>query len=113
MYYVCRHYNTAGLRRPSSRLVRGAPNAFRDASSRRRQPAVGRHGGTVDSLPVSPPAYAGGSKAAAARPFDPDTGLQNNLNRWYDASVGRWLSEAPIGFAAGDENLYRDLLHFY
>ncbi|GAB6188242.1 hypothetical protein JCM17478_37440 [Thermopirellula anaerolimosa] len=27
-----------------------------------------------------------------ARPFDPDTGLQNNLNRWYDPSVGRWLS---------------------
>ncbi len=41
------------------------------------------------------------------RPFDSDTQLQNNLNRWYDASVGRWLSEDPIGFAAGDENLYR------
>jgi len=42
-----------------------------------------------------------------ARPFDPDTGLQNNLNRWYDPSVGRWLSEDPIGFAAGDANVYR------
>jgi len=42
-----------------------------------------------------------------ARPFDQDTQLQNNLNRWYDASVGRWLSEDPIGFAAGDGNLYR------
>ena len=42
-----------------------------------------------------------------ARPFDPDTQLQNNLNRWYDARVGRWLSEDPIGFAAGDGNLYR------
>ncbi len=42
-----------------------------------------------------------------ARPFDADTGLQNNLNRWYDAAVGRWLSEDPIGFAAGDGNLYR------
>jgi len=42
-----------------------------------------------------------------ARPFDPDTGLQNNLNRWYDATVGRWLSEDPIGFAGGDGNLYR------
>jgi RHS repeat-associated protein len=39
--------------------------------------------------------------------FDDDTGLQNNLNRWYDASVGRWISEDPIGFAAGDVNLYR------
>ena len=24
-----------------------------------------------------------------ARPFDADTALQNNLNRWYDAKVGR------------------------
>jgi RHS repeat-associated protein len=39
--------------------------------------------------------------------FDKTTGLQNNLNRWYDASVGRWLSEDPIGFTAGDVNLYR------
>ena len=36
--------------------------------------------------------------------FDRATGLQNNLNRWYDPSVGTWLSEDP---AAADENLYR------
>jgi len=42
-----------------------------------------------------------------ARPFDADTGLQNNLNRWYDAVVGRWVSEDPIGFGGGDGNLYR------
>ena len=42
-----------------------------------------------------------------ARPFDTDTGLQNNLNRWYDSRVGRWLSEDPIGFNGGDGNLYR------
>jgi len=41
------------------------------------------------------------------RPFDSDSHLQNNLNRWYDARVGRWLSEDPVGFDAGDENLYR------
>jgi RHS repeat-associated protein len=40
------------------------------------------------------------------RPFDAATQLQNNLNRWYDASVGRWLTEDPIGFGAGDPNLY-------
>jgi RHS repeat-associated protein len=32
-----------------------------------------------------------------ARPLDMNTGLQNNLNRWYDAEVGKWLSEDPIG----------------
>ena len=42
-----------------------------------------------------------------ARPFDSDSQLQNNLNRWYDPAVGRWLSEDPIGFAGGDGNLYR------
>ena len=42
-----------------------------------------------------------------ARPMDVATGLQNNLNRWYDAAVGRWLSEDPIGFWGGDVNLYR------
>ncbi len=41
------------------------------------------------------------------RQFDDATGLQNNLNRWYDAKVGRWISEDPISFAAGDANLYR------
>jgi len=41
------------------------------------------------------------------RPFDSQTQLQNNLNRWYDPSVGRWLSEDPLGFSAGDANLYR------
>jgi RHS repeat-associated protein len=42
-----------------------------------------------------------------ARPLDPDTGLQNNLNRWYDPSVGRWLSEDPMSYGAGDNNLCR------
>ena len=36
--------------------------------------------------------------AFTGRMFDDDTGLQNNLNRWYDAAVGRWLSEDPIGY---------------
>jgi|GEM_PF-2177945 len=39
------------------------------------------------------------------RPFDSDTQLQNNLNRWYDTPVGRWLSEDPIQFGGG-VNLY-------
>jgi RHS repeat-associated protein len=39
--------------------------------------------------------------------FDEVTGLQNNWNRWYDPKQGRFISQDPIGFAAGDENLYR------
>jgi RHS repeat-associated protein len=41
------------------------------------------------------------------RQYDEATGLQNNLNRWYDPAVGRWVSEDPIGFAGGDANLSR------
>jgi RHS repeat-associated protein len=47
-----------------------------------------------------------------AREFDADTGLQYNRARWYDNSTGRWLSEDPIGFAAGDHNLYRYVSNF-
>jgi RHS repeat-associated protein len=42
-----------------------------------------------------------------ARPFDTATDLQWNLNRWYLSSLGVWMSEDPIGFAAGDGNLRR------
>jgi RHS repeat-associated protein len=39
--------------------------------------------------------------------LDEATGLQHNLNRWYDSDLGQWLSEDPIGFNAGDENVKR------
>jgi RHS repeat-associated protein len=45
--------------------------------------------------------------AFTGRATDESTGLQNNLNRWYDAAVGRWLSQDPIAFGGGDANLYR------
>ncbi|MBX3435734.1 MAG: hypothetical protein KF847_20645, partial [Pirellulales bacterium] len=41
------------------------------------------------------------------RQWDADASLQNNLNRWYDPKIGKWISEDPIGFAAGDANLTR------
>ena len=41
------------------------------------------------------------------RAFDDSTSLQNNVNRWYDANTGRWISEDPIGFEADDTNLAR------
>jgi RHS repeat-associated protein len=42
-----------------------------------------------------------------ARPYDTDTRLQNNLNRWYEPATGRWMSTDPIGFEAGDGSLHR------
>lgn len=41
------------------------------------------------------------------REWDAELGLQYNRARMYDPSSGRWLSEDPAGFAAGDANLHR------
>ena len=45
--------------------------------------------------------------AFTSRAFDEATEIQNNLNRWYDAKVGRWLSKDPISFEGRDANTYR------
>ncbi len=41
------------------------------------------------------------------REKDSETGLDYYRARYYDASNGRFISEDPIGFSAGDNNLYR------
>jgi RHS repeat-associated protein len=41
------------------------------------------------------------------RQFDIETNLQYNRARWYDPASGRWITQDPVGFDAGDSNLYR------
>jgi RHS repeat-associated protein len=41
------------------------------------------------------------------RELDTETGLYYYRARYYDPKVGRFISEDPIGFSAGDTNLYR------
>ena len=41
------------------------------------------------------------------REYDSTSQLQYSRARFYDATTGRWLSEDPLGFSAGDVNLYR------
>ncbi|NJR32299.1 MAG: RHS repeat-associated core domain-containing protein [Chamaesiphon sp. CSU_1_12] len=41
------------------------------------------------------------------RELDEETGLYYYRARYYDPSLGRFISEDPIGFSAGDTNLYR------
>jgi RHS repeat-associated protein len=41
------------------------------------------------------------------RELDKETGLQYNRARYLDLVLARWISQDPIGFAAGDTNLYR------
>ncbi len=48
-----------------------------------------------------------GQYAWTGRMFNVETDLQYNRARWYDPSTGRWQSQDPLGFDAGDSNLYR------
>ena len=40
------------------------------------------------------------------RRVDPETGLQLNRNRFYHATMGRWVNRDPIEYEAGAYNLY-------
>ena len=46
-------------------------------------------------------------RSYTGREPDQHTGLIYYRARWYDAKLGRFISEDPIGFAAGDANLSR------
>ena len=37
---------------------------------------------------------------------DQQTGLQYNNASWYNAAIGTWMTQDPLGFDAGDSNLY-------
>ena len=65
------------------------------------------HRDASGSIVTSGSGYLDEAFEYTGRWLDRDTGLQNNLNRWYDPRTGRFLSEDPIGLAAGDANLYR------
>ncbi|MCS7044857.1 MAG: hypothetical protein NZO58_00725 [Gemmataceae bacterium] len=43
----------------------------------------------------------------ASREFDAETGLYDNRARYLDPFTGRWTTQDPLGFLAGDANLYR------
>jgi RHS repeat-associated protein len=45
--------------------------------------------------------------AFTGKQYDEATALQHNLFRWYDPALGQWLSEDPLSFSAGDENVRR------
>jgi RHS repeat-associated protein len=50
---------------------------------------------------------AGDRFTFAGREFDSETDLYYNRARYYDANLGRFISQDPIGFAGQDSNLYR------
>jgi RHS repeat-associated protein len=48
----------------------------------------------------------GGSLRYAGYSWDTNLGLYHAGARWYDPRSGRWMSQDPLGFDAGDSNLY-------
>jgi RHS repeat-associated protein len=48
-----------------------------------------------------------GRYAWTGREIEVEVGLQYNRARYYDSMMGRWTSKDPLGFNAGDSNLYR------
>jgi RHS repeat-associated protein len=76
---------------------------------------VDASGAVVDSLVYdafgnitseTDPTYRG-MYAWTGREIEVEVDLQFNRARFYDPSIGRWISKDPLGFAAGDSNLYR------
>jgi RHS repeat-associated protein len=49
----------------------------------------------------------GGRYKWTGREYDTETQLQYNRARYYDSKTGKWISQDPLGFDAGDSNLYR------
>jgi RHS repeat-associated protein len=78
------------------RLVDNAGNAIRD----RIFSAWGQVVEDTNPTFAYPFAFTG-------REYDPETGLYYYRARYYDPHTGRFLSEDPLGFAAGDTNLSR------
>jgi RHS repeat-associated protein len=58
-------------------------------------------------LPGETNSAARGRYAWTGREYDPTTSLQYNRARYYDPESGRWISQDPLQFSAGDSNLYR------
>jgi RHS repeat-associated protein len=54
-----------------------------------------------------------GRYAWTGREIDAEIELQYNRARYYNATTGRWISQDPIGFDAGDSNLYRYVFSQY
>jgi RHS repeat-associated protein len=58
-------------------------------------------------VPESETGTGGDRFKFTGREWDSEIGLQYNRARYYDPATGRWMSQEPLGFAAGDSNLYR------
>lgn len=62
---------------------------------------------TLDSFGSIVDGYASTRYIYTGQEFDTETGLYYYDARYYDATIGRFISEDPIGFAGDSSNVYR------
>jgi RHS repeat-associated protein len=62
--------------------------------------------GFGNKISESNPSYSG-SIGYAGMGLDGETSFYVTAGRYYDPHSGRWISQDPAGFGAGDDNLYR------
>jgi RHS repeat-associated protein len=60
---------------------------------------------------VTSPSADLGRYQFTGRDKDAELDLQRNRARFYDPKSGRWMSHDPLGFDAGDSNLYRYVMN--
>ena len=90
-FFRCKARNTSGIGslRVGHRVrVQGPYNAFGQVIAQAGWGDLGRYQWT-------------------GREYDAEINLQYNRARYYDPGTGRWVSQDPMGFGAGDSNLYR------
>ena len=63
--------------------------------------------GAFGNVVVETNPSAGDRFKFTGREFDATTGLYYYRARYYDPALGRFTSQDPLGFGAGDANLYR------
>ena len=81
-------------------VTRNPSNGVTTVNNHLRYDSFGRI--TSQTAPAELPAVA-----FTGRDWDADAGLYYYRARWYDPAAGRFISQDPIGFAAGDTNIQR------
>ena len=62
---------------------------------------------STDAATIAAEAKKLAGQTYTAREWDPDAGMFYYRARWFDQEAGRFLSDDPLGFGAGDVNVQR------
>jgi RHS repeat-associated protein len=112
--FLGRYIQGAGIDGPLSELRSGA-NAFYEVDGLGSVTSLSSATGTIlESYVYDSFGNVGAQRGSfgnpyryTARDYDPETGLQYSRARYYDLSVGRFISEDPLGPVIGNLNIYK------